>query len=587
MTNEISRRRFLHGLGVLSGAAFVGTGCASRMRGGEAVDGWPASDAWEALDRRVGGRLIRPVSPLAACATAPGSAACSTALENLRNPFFLQDQPGATQSTGWLDAWRTEVSPYAVAAETAEDIAAAVDFAREHAVRIVVKGAGHDYLGRSNGSESLLVWTRRMRDVTVHDAFVPDGSPPGTPGATALSVGAGTRWLEAYQAATEAGLYVQGGGCTSVGASGGFILGGGFGSLSKRFGTGAGGVLELEVITADGRIRVANAYREPDLFWALRGGGGPTFGIVSRTTLLAHPIPRRIGIVAGAIAARSDEAYRKLIADFVAFYPDALNNERWGEQIRFHQSNVLEVMTTFVDIDRAMAEATWSPFLDGLRNDARFEVDVTFREMPFAHLWDAAWWEENDPNFVRLDRRPRRPGTHFWWAGNQGEVSAFWFAYESRWLPLAMFTESPGALARMLFDASRHHGIEMHINKGLAGEAEEARARDLQTSVHPGVFDAAALLIVASSQPAAHPGIEGHEPELAKGRVERESVGHAMRIIRQALPGQGTYANEADYFTEDWKQEFWGANYQRLLRIKRAVDPGNLFRVHHGVGSDE
>lgn len=102
-----------------------------------------------------------------------------------------------------------------------------------------------------------------------------------------------------------------------------------------------------------------------------------------------------------------------------------------------------------------------------------------------------------------LDRRPRRPATHFWWASNQGKVSAFWFAYKSRWLPLAMFTESPGSLARMLFDASRHHGIEMHINKGLSGEAEEARARDLQTSLHPGLFDAAALLIVAPSQPSA------------------------------------------------------------------------------------
>lgn len=586
MTSEISRRRFLHGLGVLSGTAFVGSACTPRMRSGEAVEGWPASDAWDALNRRVGGRLILPVSPLAACEEDPDGTACSTALEDLRNPFFLQDQPGATQSTGWLDAWQTEVSPHAVAAESAEDIATAVDFAREHGVRVVVKGAGHDYLGRSNGADSLLVWTGRMRDVTVHEAFVPDGAPPETPGVPALSVGAGTRWLEAYQAATAAGLYVQGGGCTSVGASGGFILGGGFGSLSKRFGTGAGGVLELEVITADGRIRVANAHRNPDLFWALRGGG-PAFGIVSRTTLLAHPMPGRIGIVAGAVVAANDEAYRELIADFVAFYPDALDNEAWGEQIRFRGDNVLEIMTTFVDIDRVAAEATWSPLLDRLRGDARFEVEVAFREMPFAHLWDAAWWRENDPSFVVPDRRPRQPGGRFWWTGNQGEVSAFWFAYQSRWLPLAMFTGSPDALAQTLFDASRHHRIEMHINKGLSGEAEEARARDSQTSLHPGLFDAAALLIVASSQPAAFPGIEGHEPDLAQGRRKREAVDRAMQIIRRALPGQGTYANESDYFTEDWKREYWGANYERLLRIKRAVDPDNLFRVHHGVGSDE
>lgn len=120
MAREISRRRFLHGLGVLSGAAFFGAGCGSRVRDGEVVGGWPAAGAWDALNRRVGGRLIRPVSPLTVCRADAGGAACSTALRSVQNPFFLQDQPGATQSAGWLDAWQNEVSPYAVAAETAE-----------------------------------------------------------------------------------------------------------------------------------------------------------------------------------------------------------------------------------------------------------------------------------------------------------------------------------------------------------------------------------------------------------------------------------------------------------------------------------
>jgi FAD/FMN-containing dehydrogenase len=59
-----------------------------------------------------------------------------------------------------------------------------------------------------------------------------------------------------------------------------------------------------------------------------------------------------------------------------------------------------------------------------------------------------------------------------------------------------------------------------------------------------------------------------------------------MRLIRAATPGGASYANEGDYFERDWKSEFWGSNYARLLRVKRAYDPGNLFRVHHGVGSD-
>ena len=63
-------------------------------------------------------------------------------------------------------------------------------------------------------------------------------------------------------------------------------------------------------------------------------------------------------------------------------------------------------------------------------------------------------------------------------------------------------------------------------------------------------------------------------------------IGEAMKIIREATPGSGAYVNEADYFEPDWQRSFWGVNYPRLLAIKKRVDPDNLFRVHHGIGSD-
>lgn len=595
MVERLTRRRFVQGLGWVGGAVALGIGCTSRSRpDGTAATttaastpvGWPAPDAWDALNERVGGRLVRPVSPVAACLQDAGSDACAVQLGHLENPFFVEDQPGATQSTGWLDAWERAVSPYAVAAETVDDIAAAVDFAREHDVRIAVKGTGHDYLGRSNAPDSLLVWTHRMRNVTVHDAFVPAGAPAGTPGRPALSVGAGTRWLEAYGAATHAGLYVQGGGCTSVGASGGFIQGGGYGSFSKRFGTGAGGVLEFEVVTADGRIRIVNATQDPDLFWALRGGGGATFGVVSRTTLLAHPIPARVGTVAGTITASDDVAYRALLDRLVAFYPDALDNEHWGEQIDVRPDNTLGLALTFLELSETEATAVWAPFLDPLRADSRYRVDVTVHGFAFEHLWDLAWWEAQDPDFVTVDPRPQQPANQYWWASNGGEVSAFWNSYQSRWVPLTHFTERPADLTDALYRASRIQHLTLHINKGLSGEAPEARARDRETSIHPGVFDAAALIILGSSQARTFPGVAGHEPDLEAGRAARDQVDRAMAILRDALPGQGAYLNEADYFTEDWPEEFWGSNYPRLLEVKRRVDPDNLFRVHHGVGSD-
>jgi FAD/FMN-containing dehydrogenase len=88
----------------------------------------------------------------------------------------------------------------------------------------------------------------------------------------AVSLGAGALWLHAYGAVTtRSGRYVQGGGCTTVGVAG-LVLSGGFGSFSKAFGLAAAGLLEAEVVTADGTARTANACSHPDLFWGLKQG---------------------------------------------------------------------------------------------------------------------------------------------------------------------------------------------------------------------------------------------------------------------------------------------------------------------------
>ena len=99
-------------------------------------------------------------------------------------------------------------------------------------------------------------------------------------------------WTDLYDVVTtKGGRYVQGGGCMTVGVAG-LTLGGGFGSYSKRFGTAAASLLEAEIVTADGHARVVNSCTEPDLFWALKGGGGGTFGVVTRLTFRTHELPK-------------------------------------------------------------------------------------------------------------------------------------------------------------------------------------------------------------------------------------------------------------------------------------------------------
>src|SRR5580704_9223881 len=235
-----------------------------RVRPSDAA--WPSAARWEELRQAVHGNLIKVEPVFAACAADMQNAACAEALGNARNPFYLGDQAAGTQVTGWLDAWRPAPSVYAVAARSSADVAAAVNFARENNLRLVVKGGGHSYQGTSNAPDSLLIWTRHMNDIAMHPAFVPQGCDGAHP-QPAVTVGAGAIWMQAYEAVTtKGGAYVQGGGCTTVGVAG-LIQSGGFGSFSKHYGLAAAGLLEAEVITADGKIRIANACTNSDLFW--------------------------------------------------------------------------------------------------------------------------------------------------------------------------------------------------------------------------------------------------------------------------------------------------------------------------------
>ncbi len=280
-----------------------------RVRPGDPQ--WPNEAEWARLDAAVGGRLIKPTPLLDACLEDPKGDLCRESLRRLFNPFFIADQAGGTEVSGWYDAWTPAPSARAVAARNVADVQAAVNFARTHDLRLVVKGGAHSYQGTSNAPDSLLVWTRPMRGVSVHDAFVPAGGEGRARPLPAVTVEAGAVWLDVYDAVTtKAGRYVQGGGCTTVGVAG-HVQSGGFGSLSKTFGTAAGSLIEAEVVTADGRVRTVNAWRDPDLYWALKGGGGGGFGVVTRLTLRTHPLPDVFGGVSGKFAARTPEAFAR------------------------------------------------------------------------------------------------------------------------------------------------------------------------------------------------------------------------------------------------------------------------------------
>ena len=161
----MNRRRFLKALAALSvllpgcagelpKATKGAVGPARRVRPGD--PSWPSEASWETLRRQVHGRLIEVESPVAACRAAPDGAACAELFEGLKNPYYIRDQPALTQTSGWVGAWTSAPSVYAVAAEETSDVVAAVRFAREHNLRLAVKGGGHSYQGTSCAPDSLL-----------------------------------------------------------------------------------------------------------------------------------------------------------------------------------------------------------------------------------------------------------------------------------------------------------------------------------------------------------------------------------------------------------------------------------------------
>src|SRR5215471_5858480 len=555
----------------------------SRVRPGDPA--WPSAALWDRLKRDVGGRLIEMRSPFAVCRDDPVGLPCDELFGELKNPYYIGDDPALTQTAGWVDAWTAQPSVYAVAAETTADVAAAVNFARDNNLRLVVKGGGHSYLGTSNAPDSLLVWTRRMNAITPHDSFTPQGCAAALP---AVSVGAGAVWMHVYnEVTTRNGRYVQGGGCLTVGVAG-LVQGGGYGSFSRQYGTAAASLLEAEIVTADGAVRIANACINPDLFWALKGGGGGTFGVVTRLTLRTHELPETMGGVFTVIRAASDAAYRRLIAQFIDFYADHLLGPHWGDIVTLRRDNTLTIRMTFQGLDRRQAQAVWQPFLGSVAasSDLGFASAPRIPDIPAQHIWDPAWLRAR--NAVLVDDRPGARPENVFWAGNLGEAGNFLHGMESLWLPRSLLQlDRRAQLVDALIAAASHWPVELHFQKALAGAPAEALAATRDTATNPALLDAFTLVIIAAGQQPAYPGLPGHEPDMETARRQAQAVVKAADELRKAAPEAGTYVAESSFFERDWQRAYWGPNYPKLQQLKKKYDPRGLFFVHHGVGSDE
>jgi FAD/FMN-containing dehydrogenase len=553
---------------------------------------WPGSAAWQELKQRVGGRLVEVQPLLADCKGEAASTACQQVLKNLRNPYFVGDQPAGTMTVGWLDGWMTAPSAYAVAAKNTDDVVAAVNFARDRKLRLVVKGGGHSYQGTSDAADSMLIWTRAMNDITIHDAFVAQGCGGTQAPQPAVTLGAGCVWMSVYnEVTTKAGRYVQGGGCATVGVAG-LIQSGGFGSFSKNYGTAAGGLIEAEVVTADGQVRIANACINPDLFWGIKGGGGGSLGVVTRITLRTRNLPVDFGGVHGAVKAASDAAFQRLIGRFVGFYADNLVNPHWGEVVTFAKDNTLALSMVSQGLSESEAGAVWKPFFDWVNaspQDYTVTMPLGVRGLPARDWWNYAYNLKNEPGRAFPDTRPGAPPSHVWFAEENTELGAFLHGFQSVWMPASLLArDQQASLVQALFAASRNWSVALHSNKGLAGASAADIAATEDTAMNPAALTAFALAIIAGLDVDAYATLASGGPkDLAIARANAEAISKTGDELRRVVPNAGSYVSESNYFDAGWQQSFWGRNYERLRKVKDKYDPDGLFIVHHGVGSED
>ena len=256
----ISRRSFLYALGAgtvvtVAGCSGEPSGTGPSSTGGTATTTAPPSTSsapsgppnWKALRGKVSGGLLLPDDD--------GYQAASRAF----NPLFDSHKPAAIAKC-----------------KKASDVQACLDAVRGRGVPIAARGGGHSYAGYSTPNDGLVIDMRGMSTVSVKGDQV--------------EVGAGARLIDVYSGVANSGRLLPAGSCPSVGIAG-LTLGGGIGVLSRKYGLTCDRLVSAKVVTPDGQLITASADEHSDLYWALRGGGGGNFGVVTSFTFSTEEAP--------------------------------------------------------------------------------------------------------------------------------------------------------------------------------------------------------------------------------------------------------------------------------------------------------
>ena len=197
----------------------------------------------------------------------------------IRGHVFYPGQPGFSGAAHVYNPRFDNVVPGAVARPLdARDVQAAIRFTVPRGLPVRARSGGHSYAGYSTLAGGVVLDLRKLNSVQVNKRN------------RTATIGAGVQLIDVYAGLAKAGLTLPAGSCPSVGISG-VTLGGGFGLAGRHFGLTADNLIAAQLVTADGQLRTVNEQTDPGLLWALKGGGGGNFGVVTEFTFRAHPLP--------------------------------------------------------------------------------------------------------------------------------------------------------------------------------------------------------------------------------------------------------------------------------------------------------
>ncbi|MEJ8660855.1 MULTISPECIES: FAD-binding oxidoreductase [Streptomyces] len=507
-------RRGLLGAGIAAGAAATAAGVfASRAPAATAgrAPAAPRAGDWTALARGLDGTLVRP-----------GSRDYDTA-RTLFNPRF--------------DGVRPAGIAYCA---RPEDVRSCLEFARRHQVPVAVRSGGHSYAGWSSGP-GLIVDVQKMASVSLSG--------------TGATIGAGAKLIDVYDRLTARGRTVPAGSCPTVGISG-LALGGGVGVVSRAYGLTSDSITGARIVTADGRIRDVDARREPDLFWALRGGGNAQFGVVTELRLRTHAAPQCTTF----FLSWPWSSAAAVVREWQRWAPTA-PDEIWAN---LHLSAPVGGRPGSVRVGgltlgtRGDIENRLDRLADAVGAPAR---SVSVRTRPYMDAMKVMGGVSGF-TIAQSHQKGSLPGRT-----PQGRVARESYAARSDFYTRRIPADGVRALLARVekLAALTGGGAGSVALDALGGAVGRVRPTDTAFVHRNALF--LAQYIVSWPDSASATTVARHQAWLdgTHGAMRPWASGEA-------------YQNYTDPKLRDWRRAYYGVNADRLARVRAAYDPGRLFR---------